>query len=124
MYEIYRRYIGDTLKKRMDILEIDAATLAEMAFMDAEVVKNIVNNKIPYEKIDQFDMALISSALHCNEQYFEYPDTHNDFLGKVIDKEKDSDASKKAKIKIQDFLNDFIYVNKIMSENSPKNSYI
>ena len=30
----------------MDMLEIDAATLAEMAFMDAEVVKNIVNNKI------------------------------------------------------------------------------
>ena len=28
------RYIGNTLKRRMDMLEINAATLAEMTFMD------------------------------------------------------------------------------------------
>lgn len=110
------RYIGNTLKRRMDMLEIDAAILAEMVFMDEGTIRNIINNEIPYEMIDEFDMALISSVLHCNEQYFEYPDTHNDFLDRVFDKEKDSNSSKKAKIKIQDFLNDFMFINGVVSE--------
>ena len=45
------RYIGNTLKRRMDMLEINAATLAEMTFMDECLIRNIINNKIPYEKI-------------------------------------------------------------------------
>lgn len=63
------RYIGNTLKRRMDMLEINAATLAEMTFMDECLIRNIINNKIPYEKIDKFDMALICNLLHCDEQY-------------------------------------------------------
>ena len=57
------RYIGNTLKRRMDMLEINAATLAEMTFMDECLIRNIINNKIPYEKIDKFDMALICNLL-------------------------------------------------------------
>ena len=110
------RYIGNVLKERMDMLEIDTATLAEMVFMDVEKIWNIAENKIPYEKIDEFDMALICNALHYNEQYFEYLDIHNDFLDRVFDKEKDSNVSKKVKIKIQDFLNDLMFINGVVSE--------
>lgn len=117
---ICMRYIGNALKRRMDMLEINAATLAEMTFMDECLIRNIINNKIPYEKIDKFDMALICNLLHCDEQYFAHPNIHNDFLDRVFDKEKDSNASKKTKIKIHDFLNDFIFVNEIMSEIAPK----
>ena len=37
------RYIGNTLKRRMDMLEINAATLAEMTFMDECLIRNIIN---------------------------------------------------------------------------------
>lgn len=114
------RYIGNALKRRMDMLEINAATLTEMTFMDECLIRNIINNKIPYEKIDKFDMALICNLLHCDEQYFAHPNIHNDFFDRVFDKEKDSNTSKKTKIKIHDFLNDFIFVNEIMSEIAPK----
>ena len=61
-------------------------------------------------------MALICNFLHCDEQYFAYPNIHNDFLERILDKEKDSNASKKTKIKIQDFLNDFMFINGVVSE--------
>lgn len=109
------RYIGNTLKRRMDMLEINAATLAEMTFMDECLIRNIINNKIPYEKIDKFNMALICNFLHCDEQYFAHPNIHNDFLDRILDKEKDSIKSKKIKIKIQDFLNDFMFINGVVS---------
>ncbi|CUP52635.1 Uncharacterised protein [Anaerostipes hadrus] len=110
------RYIDNALKRRMDMLEIDAATLAEMSFVDEEIIRKIIENKIPYEKIDKFNMALICNLLHCDEQYFAHPNIHNDFLDRVFDKEKDSNASKKTKIRIQDFLNDFMFINGVVSE--------
>lgn len=110
------RYIGNTLKRRMNMLEIDATTLAEMAFMDEGMIKNIVDNKITYEKIDKIDVNLICNVLHCDEGCFESSYTHNDFLSETIDKEKDSAKSKKVKVKIQDFLSDFIFVNEVMSD--------
>lgn len=68
MYEIYR----NVLKERMNTLEIDATTLAEMVFMDEGTIRNIINNEIPYEMIEEFDIALICNVLHCDEQYFAY----------------------------------------------------
>ena len=115
------RYIGNTLKRRMDMLEINAATLAEKTFMDECLIRNIINNKIPYEKIDKFDMALICNLLHCDEQYFAHPNIHNDFLDRVFDKEKDSNTSMKVKIKIRDFLSDFMFVNEVLSDEQKKN---
>lgn len=114
------RYIGNTLKRRMDMLEINAATLAEMTFMDECLIRNIINNKISYEKIDKFDMALICNLLHCDEQYFAHPNIHNDFLDRVFDKEKDSNTSMKVKIKIRDFLSDFMFVNEVLSDEQKK----
>lgn len=119
--DIHMRYIGNTLKRRMDMLEINAATLAEMTFMDECLIRNIINNKIPYEKIDKFDMALICNLLHCDEQYFAHPNIHNDFLDRVFDKEKDSHTSMKVKIKIRDFLSDFMFVNEVLSDEQKKN---
>ena len=52
------RYIGNTLKRRMDMLEINAATLAEMTFMDECLIRNIINNKIPYEKIGELPQTI------------------------------------------------------------------
>lgn len=110
------RYIGNVLKERMNTLEIDATTLAEMVFMDEGTIRNIINNEIPYEMIEKFDIALICNVLHCDEQYFAYPNIHEDFLTVIFDQEKDSTKSKKVKIKIHNFLNDFIFVNEAMSD--------
>lgn len=59
--------------------------------------------------------------LHCDEQYFAHPNIHNDFLDRVFDKEKDSNTSMKVKIKIRDFLSDFMFVNEVLSDEQKKN---
>lgn len=64
------QYIGSELQDRMNLLGIDVSTLAEITFMDEETISDIIENRVSYEDIDEFDMSLICSALHCDVQYF------------------------------------------------------
>ena len=63
------QYIGSELQDRMDLLGIEVSTLSEMTFMDEEVIDDIINNKLAYEDIDEFDLSLICNALHCDARY-------------------------------------------------------
>ena len=64
------QYIGSELQDRMNLLSIDVSTLSEITFMDEETISDIIENRISYEDVDEFDMSLICSALHCDAQYF------------------------------------------------------
>ena len=93
------QYIGSELQDRMNLLSIDVSTLSEITFMDEETISDIIENRISYEDVDEFDMSLICSALHCDAQYF-------------------SVRSKNVKAKIQDFMNDFAFVNEVLLEEA------
>ncbi len=64
------QYIGYELKNRMDMLGIDVSALSEMTFMDEDVIRDIIADTLAYEEIDEFDMSLICSALHCDTVLF------------------------------------------------------
>ena len=64
------RYIGKELRDRIDLLGIDVQTLAENTFMDVEILNTIIDDKLAFEDIDEFNFTLICSALHCNPLYF------------------------------------------------------
>ena len=111
------QYIGSELQDRMNLLGIDISTLAEMTFIDEEVISSIINNESAYEEIDEFDLSLICSALHCDSKYFIDSEVRNcDLLISTMNRGKDSVKSKNVKAKIQDYMNDFAFVNEVLLE--------
>ena len=113
------KYIGKELQDRMSLLGVDISTLAEITFMDEKTISDIIENRISYEDIDEFDMSLICNALHCNSQYFIDDKVRNkDLLISTMNARKDSIKSKNVKSKIQDFMNDFVFVNEVMLEDT------
>ena len=113
------QYIGSELQDRMNLLGIDVSALSEMTFMDEDAINNIIANKYAYEDIDEFDMSLICSALHCDAHYFIDGKVRNkDLLVLTMNRGKDSVKSKNVKAKIQDFINDFTFVNEILLEEA------
>lgn len=112
------RYIGDELRNRMDLLSIDVSALSEMTFIDEDVINDIIDNKLAYEEIDEFDLSLICNALHCDTRYFiDDKIRNNDLLISTMNRGMDTVKSKMVKAKIQDFLNDYAFVNDILMEN-------
>ena len=113
------QYIGSELQDRMNLLGIDISTLSELTFIDEDIINGIINNESAYEEIDEFDLSLICSALHCDVQYFVNGDVRNcDLLISTMNRGKDSVKSRNVKAKIQDFMNDFAFVNEVMLEET------
>lgn len=113
------QYIGSGLQDRMKLLGIDISTLATMTFIDEEVIDDIIHNKTAYEEIDEFDLSLICNALHCDALYFVDDEVKNrDLLVSTMNRGRDSVKSKNVKVKIQDFMNDYIFVNEVLLEEA------
>ncbi len=113
------KYIGSELQDRMNLLGIDVSTLAEITFMDAETISDIIENRVSCEDIDEFDMSLICSTLHCDAQYFIDDEVRNkDLLISTMNRGRDSVKSKIVKAKIQDFMKDFAFVNEVLLEEA------
>ena len=111
------QYIGSELQDRMNLLGIDISTLSEMTFMDEDVISDIINNESAYEDIDEFDLSLLCNALHCDARYFVDGEVRNkDLLISTMNRGKDTIKSKHVKAKIQDFMNDYAFVNEVLLE--------
>lgn len=116
---VLMQYIGSELRDRMNLLGIGVSTLSEMTFMDEDTINDVIEDKLAYEDIDEFDMSLICSALHCNAHYFIDGEVRKkDLLVSTMNRGKDSVKSKNVKAKIQDFMNDFAFVNEILLEEA------
>lgn len=113
------QYIGSELQDRMDLLGIDISTLSNITFLDEDVISDIINDKFSFEEIDEFDLSLICSALHCDAQYFVNDEVRNkDLLISTMNRGKDTVKSKNAKAKIQDFMDDYAFISGVLSEKA------
>lgn len=111
------QYIGSELLDRMNLLGVDISTLSDMTFMDEDTITGIINNELAYEDIDAFDLSMICSALHCDSGYFIDSEIKNkDLLVSTMNRGKDTVKSKNVKAKIQDFMNDYAFVNEVLLE--------
>ena len=116
---VLMQYIGSELQDRMNLLGINVSALSEITFMDEETISDIIENRLSYEDVDEFDMSLICSALHCDTQYFIDGEVRNkDLLISTMNRGKDSVKSKTVKAKIQDFMKDFAFVNEVLLEEA------
>lgn len=113
------QYIGSELQGRMDLLGIDISTLSNITFLAEDVISDIINDKFSLEEIDEFDLSLICSALHCDAQYFVNDEVRNkDLLISTMNRRKDTVKSKNVKAKIQDFMNDYAFISGVLSEKA------
>lgn len=112
-------YIGEELQKRMDLLGLTTDEVANNAFMEKEDVDVIVQNKIALEDIDEFDMELICSVIHCKPEFFTDANVREeDLLLASMNRDFDNEKSMKVKAKLQDFISDFAFVMDVSQEYS------
>lgn len=64
-------------------------------------------------------MSLICSALHCDTHLFIDSEVRNkDLLISTMNRGTDTEKSKKVKARIQDYMNDFAFINEIHDYHS------
>ncbi len=107
-------YIGKEFSSRMDSLGLNSSSLADMTFMSKESINRIINDEIVYEDIDEFDMSLICNVLHCDPLFFVDEDVRkNDLLYSTMNRGEDTVKSRIVKAKIQDYMNDFSFLERV-----------
>ncbi len=108
---------GETLELRMSQLGMDLLALSDLSLVDYDVVKKIVDGLITIEQIDEFELNLISGALHCKPEFFlDENDRNKDLVFSAMNRGHDNKESISAKIKIQDFMEDMNFINEVLSE--------
>lgn len=112
-------FIGNEIKNRMNCLNISIEELSNKTFLDYNVISAIVNNKQAYEEIDDFNLSLICSVLHCRPEFFTEPlIRERDLLVNAMNQDIDNRKALDVKIKIQDFINDYSFINNILNDNA------
>lgn len=112
-------YIGEYVQERMSLLGMSTDELACKTFLKPWEINCIIRNKLALEEIDEFDLSIISNALHCKPEYFYNENVRKkDFLVNTMNRGNDTENSINVKVKIQDYLNDFIFVNEILAEDN------
>lgn len=115
------QFIGKAVQERMNVLNMDAKELASRAFIDETHIQAIINNEVALNDIDEFDFAFICSALHCNTEFFINESIRQkDLLTNVMNSGKSDEKFIKAVAKIQDFINDFNFINEVLLEGKVK----
>lgn len=109
-------YIGNELQHRMTLLGITETELSEITFLDEDLIRKVLNNTVVQEEIEEFDFDLICSALHCDTKYFTDAAIREKDLLFSTSNSKDTAKSNKIKANIQQFLQDYTFINSIISE--------
>jgi len=110
-------FIGKEVQERMNSLGLSAEELADKAFLELCNIQSIISNEVAFEDIDEFEFALMCSALHCKTDYFlNHTIREKDLLVGAMNRGNDSKKSIEVKVRIQDFINDFTFVNEVLAE--------
>lgn len=107
-----KNHFAKNIRKRMKTFGITTDQLSELTFMQKEDIQDIIKGHIKPEQIDEFDLALICSALHCTEEMLMSKTN-------LLHKPHKSDTKKSIRVKahIQEFINDMAFLHNILSEN-------
>lgn len=72
-----KHYIGTTLQTRMKKLGLTTQDISHEIWQPPAYIQIILDNKIAYEDIDEFDINLLCAVLHCEPELFTDPDYHD-----------------------------------------------
>lgn len=110
-------FVGLDMQIRMNLLGLSVKEVADKAFLEEEYIEAILHNKVALNNIDEFDLNLLCSILRCKPEYFtNRSEQLRDLLYTSINSKNDTQQSKMVKTKIQDFMNDYNFVNETLLE--------
>ena len=108
-------FIGKDLRGRMNALFLNEEELAEKDSIDRAVIQGICADEIALEDVDAFDFEWLCSILHCTPAFFtDIAVKEKDFLVALRNKH-DTKKTVYAKVSMQDFVNDFTFVNEVLA---------
>lgn len=108
-------FIGDRMIELMGFLGYSVEDVARRSFVDKTTIEGISKNEISVEEIDNFELALICSTLHCDEDYFLKGKTESSFMP-FVDKRLDTPKSISVKAQVYDYMQDFSFVKETLAE--------
>ncbi len=110
-------YIGNDVRERMEMLGLSVADVADRTFLEEDAILAILNNETALEEMEEFDLSLICGVLHCREDFFSNSDAkEKDLLLASMNRGIDTVDSMNVKAKIQDFMDDFAFIEGVLSE--------
>ncbi|SHI24099.1 hypothetical protein SAMN02745823_03799 [Sporobacter termitidis DSM 10068] len=108
-------FIGSVLGERMDMLGVSLETLADETMLEKQFIEDILNNRIEFENIDEFDIEVISNALYCDTNYFTDERSRlNDVVLCSKNRGNDTTKSNLAKAKLQSYMRDLIWIKEAL----------
>lgn len=102
--------IGEKLNERMQLPGMDVPALSEASFVEEDGIRNFLENRCFYERIDPFEQDLLCSALSCDPSYFTDDRVRENDLVISTMHRKDSVGSRQVKAALQVFLTCFEFV--------------
>jgi hypothetical protein len=108
-------FIGKDLQYRMNALFLNEEELAEKAYINRAVIQGICANEIPLEDVDAYDFELLCGVLHCTSAFFTDKDVREKDLLVALSNKHDTKTTVYAKVRMQDFVNDFTFVNEVLA---------
>lgn len=104
---------------RMRLLGITTEDLANLSLLDEKEIAKILESRLSLEDMDQYHLALLSSVLHCDVDYWRDDEVRRkDLLFQAMSSEIDDDQSIRVRARLQDFLNDFAFVCEVLHEEN------
>lgn len=106
---------ADLFVKRMKMVGLDdVKILSEKSFVDEEIIEKICAGELSLSQIDDFDFDLLCSTLKCEREYFCSEEVRkNDILSASLNRGEDDPKTIKIKLKLQEFMNDFIFLDSL-----------
>lgn len=111
-------YIGAIVSERMAALGMNFQKVLEDSFIEEEVLKGILNNELCLSEIDIVDQEFLASVIKCPIEYFSDSAIREKYRLGLDD--KNTIKSNTVKAKIQCFMDDFDFINKIYEESLSK----
>lgn len=72
-----KHYIGTVLQTRMKKLGLTTQDISHEIWQPPAYIQMMLDNKVAYEDIDEFDINLLCTVLHCEPELFTDPDYHD-----------------------------------------------
>ena len=112
--------IGKLLKERMKLLEISFDDLVNITYIDSDLLEQLYNNELDFEKLDEYDKEILANALFCSKNYFlDENERKYDIVISSLNRGKEQDNKAiMTKCKLQRFVNDFVFVNELGKESN------
>jgi hypothetical protein len=109
--------MGSLLIKRMSDMGVSAELLAQETLMEIDDIRDIMEDRIDFEQIDEFDRGLISVVLLCNPDYFLDENVRNrDIVNASLNRGNSDFRTNMIKAIVQQCTDDLLFLQSISSK--------